>query len=80
MHDWCRIPVSKENWETLEGNFTLSTLPDRVVFYLEGPHPGVDLLIRSVVISWSSPTVCEVIVTSIIDNNLFYLYYEHSFF
>lgn len=51
-----RIPVSKENWETLEGNFTLSTLPDRVVFYLEGPHPGVDLLIRSVVISWSSPT------------------------
>lgn len=51
-----RIPVSKEKWETLKGTFKLSTMPDRVVFYLEGPHPGVDLLIKSVVISCSSPT------------------------
>lgn len=51
-----RIPVSKEKWETLKGTFKLSTMPDRVVFYLEGPHPDVDLLIKSVVISCSSPT------------------------
>ncbi|CAA2934205.1 endo-1,4-beta-xylanase A-like [Olea europaea subsp. europaea] len=29
-------------------------MPDRVVFYLEGPSPGVDLLIRSVMVSCSS--------------------------
>ncbi|KNA05790.1 hypothetical protein SOVF_187140 [Spinacia oleracea] len=51
-----KIPVSTEKWECLEGTFTLSKMPDRVVFYLEGPPPGVDLLIKSVVISCSSPT------------------------
>lgn len=39
----------------LEGTFSLSTMPERVVFYLEGPAPGVDLLIRSVEINRSSP-------------------------
>ncbi|XP_058217199.1 endo-1,4-beta-xylanase 1-like isoform X4 [Rhododendron vialii] len=43
--------VSKDEWKTLEGMFQLSTLPDRIVFYLEGPSPGIDLLIESIVIS-----------------------------
>ncbi|KAF7141452.1 hypothetical protein RHSIM_Rhsim06G0066700 [Rhododendron simsii] len=43
--------VSKDEWKTLEGMFQLSTLPDRIVLYLEGPSPGVDLLIESIVIS-----------------------------
>ncbi|KAK4781636.1 hypothetical protein SAY86_015738 [Trapa natans] len=46
--------VSKERWEILEGKFSLSTMPKRVVFYLEGPSPGVELLIKSVVISCPS--------------------------
>ncbi|KAF3447492.1 hypothetical protein FNV43_RR12678 [Rhamnella rubrinervis] len=46
-----RISVTKERWEKLEGKFSLSTMPQRVIFYLEGPSPGVDLLIKSVVIS-----------------------------
>ncbi|KAK9748423.1 hypothetical protein RND81_02G056300 [Saponaria officinalis] len=50
-----RIQVA-EKWETLAGTFTFSTMPDRVVFYLEGPDPGVDLLIQSVVICCSTPT------------------------
>lgn len=49
-----RIPVSKGRWETLKGTFTLSSMPDRAVFYLEGPSPGVELLIKSVVISCPS--------------------------
>ena len=53
--------MSKEKWETLEGTFKLSTMPDRVVFYLEGPQPGVDLLIKSVVISCPDLTVCALI-------------------
>ncbi|KAK9271063.1 hypothetical protein L1049_026652 [Liquidambar formosana] len=54
-----RTSVSKAKWEKLEGKFSLSTIPDRVVFYVEGPSPGVDLLIQSVVVTCSSPNECE---------------------
>ncbi|XP_059634092.1 endo-1,4-beta-xylanase 1-like [Cornus florida] len=54
-----RISVSKEGWETLEGTFSMSSMPNRVVFYLEGPSPGVDLLVKSVVVSCASPSDCE---------------------
>ncbi|KAL0350410.1 UNVERIFIED_CONTAM: Endo-1,4-beta-xylanase 1 [Sesamum radiatum] len=40
-----------ERWEKVEGTFSLSTMPHRVTFYLEGPSPGIDLLIRSVVVT-----------------------------
>lgn len=58
----CRTSVSKEGWEKLEGTFSLATMPDRVVFYLEGPAPGVDLLIESVIITCSCPSECNVII------------------
>lgn len=51
-----RVPVSQGRWETLEGTFTLSSMPDRVVFYLEGPSSGVELLIKSVSITCPSST------------------------
>jgi hypothetical protein len=44
--------ASQERWEKMEGSFNLTTLPRRLVFYLEGPPPGVDLLIDSVTISY----------------------------
>lgn len=46
-----RIPVTNDRWEKIVGSFSLSKMPNRVVFYLEGPPPGVDLLIDSVVLS-----------------------------
>ncbi|KAL0539834.1 hypothetical protein IC582_024055 [Cucumis melo] len=49
-----RSSVLKEKWEKLEGTFSLSTMPDRVVFYLEGPSSGIDLLIQSVEITCAS--------------------------
>ncbi|PIA44260.1 hypothetical protein AQUCO_01700095v1 [Aquilegia coerulea] len=49
-----RTSVLKDRWEKLEATFSLETLPDRLVFYLEGPSPGIDLLVDSVVISSSS--------------------------
>ncbi|KAG9147182.1 hypothetical protein Leryth_005399 [Lithospermum erythrorhizon] len=49
-----RKPVPKNCWEMLEGTFSLSTAPSRVVFYLEGPSPGVELLIKSVTVSCTS--------------------------
>ena len=60
----CRTSVSKEKWEKLEGTFSLPTMPDRVVFYLEGPSPGIDLLIRSVEITCAGPNELEVISSS----------------
>ncbi|GAV90280.1 Glyco_hydro_10 domain-containing protein/CBM_4_9 domain-containing protein [Cephalotus follicularis] len=54
-----KISVSKGRWDNLEGTFSLSSLPDRVVFYIEGPFPGVDLLIDSVVITCSCPSEQE---------------------
>lgn len=52
-----RASVLKDRWEKLEGTFKLSTKPDRAVFYLEGPSPGVDLLIDSVLVC--SPCISE---------------------
>lgn len=46
----CRTFASKDVWKTLEGSFVLSGRADRVVFFLEGPPPGIDLLIKSVII------------------------------
>lgn len=51
-----RTSILKGQWTKLEGSFSLETLPDRVAFYLEGPPPGVDLLIESVIVSRSSIT------------------------
>ncbi|KAK9136172.1 hypothetical protein Syun_015502 [Stephania yunnanensis] len=48
-----RAFASKDHWEKLEGTFSLESIPKRVVFYLEGPPSGVDLLIQSVVVSSS---------------------------
>ncbi|CAN8241200.1 unnamed protein product [Cochlearia groenlandica] len=42
--------VFKEKWVRLEGMFSLPSLSEKVVFYLEGPSPGIDLLIQSVTI------------------------------
>ncbi|TKY74936.1 Endo-1,4-beta-xylanase A [Spatholobus suberectus] len=54
-----RTSCIKGSWEKLKGSFSLASKPDRVIFYLEGPAPGVDLLIQSVVITCSSPNDYE---------------------
>ncbi|XP_072991513.1 endo-1,4-beta-xylanase 1-like isoform X1 [Typha latifolia] len=45
-----RVLASKDCWEKLEGSFSLAKLPKRAVFYLEGPPPGLDLLIDSAIV------------------------------
>ncbi|XP_073296491.1 endo-1,4-beta-xylanase 1 isoform X1 [Primulina huaijiensis] len=54
-----RTSASTERWEKVEGTFCLSTMPQRVTFYLEGPSSGIDLLIRSVQVSCPSSNECE---------------------
>ena len=55
-----RISVSNEHWETLEGTFTLATIPNHAVLYFEGLNPGIDLLIKSVKISRLNEKMCRV--------------------
>ncbi|XP_057856953.1 endo-1,4-beta-xylanase 3 isoform X1 [Cryptomeria japonica] len=43
-----RTTASKERWEKLEGTFSLKSIPNQVIFYMEGPLPGIDLLIDRV--------------------------------
>ncbi|KAI3451515.1 hypothetical protein Pfo_008180 [Paulownia fortunei] len=54
-----RTTASMERWEKIEGTFSLSTMPHRATFYLEGPSPGIDLFIRSVVVSCPSSIQCD---------------------
>ncbi|KAL8473109.1 hypothetical protein ACS0TY_030083 [Phlomoides rotata] len=49
-----RTCASKERWEKIEGTFCLSTMPSRVIFYVEGPLPEFDLHISSVEIFCAS--------------------------
>lgn len=60
-----RTSVFKEKWEKLEGTFSLSDMPERVVLYFEGPSAGVDLLIKSVVVF---STTCSKFRTGSIEN------------
>ncbi|KAK1323790.1 hypothetical protein QJS10_CPA02g00033 [Acorus calamus] len=54
-----RSLVSNDIWEKLEGSFSLEIIPKRVVFYLEGPSPGVDLLVDSVLVTSFSLNKCK---------------------
>jgi hypothetical protein len=47
------VVASKEKWNKLEGSFSLTNMPKNVVFYLEGPPAGVDLVIDSVTVACS---------------------------
>ncbi|XP_074576433.1 endo-1,4-beta-xylanase 2-like isoform X2 [Curcuma longa] len=58
-----RILVSQDCWKKLEGSFSLTSKPRRVIFYLEGPDPGIDILIDSVTI------VCEEVITYRVSSN-----------
>ncbi|KAG8375277.1 hypothetical protein BUALT_Bualt10G0083700 [Buddleja alternifolia] len=59
-----RTSAATDHWETLEGTFSLSHMPYRVTLYLEGPPPGVDLLIKSVMVSYihSTGSLCHDII------------------
>ncbi|KAJ6813531.1 uncharacterized protein M6B38_141915 [Iris pallida] len=63
-------PVSNDHWQLLEGSFSLTSMPNHVVFYLEGPPPGVDLLIDSVVVSCPSVKPLEKITPCITEGNI----------
>ncbi|KAK8646724.1 hypothetical protein V6N13_120502 [Hibiscus sabdariffa] len=54
-----KTSVSKGKWEMVRCSFSSSTVPKHVIFYLEGPPPGDQLIINSVVISCSNSSKSE---------------------
>ncbi|XP_024517945.1 uncharacterized protein LOC9637546 [Selaginella moellendorffii] len=42
-----RTTASAESWSSLQGCFTIHSMPKRAVIFLEGPAPGVDILVDS---------------------------------
>jgi hypothetical protein len=61
---FARVVASQQSWVKIEGSFDLKNLPRRLVFYLEGPPPGVDLLIDSVSICYKVILlVCDLLRT-----------------
>lgn len=61
-------------WEKLEGKFCLQNKPKRVVFYLEGPSAGVDLLIESVAICCDSEV--NLVLLTLPSPCLFFLFFN----
>lgn len=52
-----RVVASSTGWAEIEGDFHLETNWEKVVFYVEGPPPLVDLLLDSAQIRPSLPGV-----------------------
>lgn len=42
------IKASSSSWSKLQGQFSLDAIPKKAIFYIEGPPPGVDILIKYV--------------------------------
>ncbi|KAH7387311.1 hypothetical protein KP509_16G016200 [Ceratopteris richardii] len=43
-----KITASSSSWSTIKGEFFFDVIPKRAVFYIEGPRPGVDLVIKDI--------------------------------
>jgi hypothetical protein len=47
---FCSSQVTNKDWVQLQGEFLLNETPSRLVIYLEGPSPGTDILVNSLVV------------------------------
>ncbi|KAK8692445.1 hypothetical protein V6N13_075904 [Hibiscus sabdariffa] len=66
-----KTSTSKGKWETVEGTFSLSCVPKQIIFYLEGPPPGVELLIDSVMICPRGDSAVNIVVNHDFSNGLY---------
>lgn len=44
------MQATDKDWVTLQGKFLLNGSPSKVILYLEGPPPGTDILLNSLVL------------------------------
>ncbi|KAK2660054.1 hypothetical protein Ddye_006587 [Dipteronia dyeriana] len=60
------VQATDRDWVQMQGEFLLNASPAKVVVYIEGPPPGIDILVNSLVVKKaekvppSPPPVIEV--------------------
>lgn len=54
-----KVIASSTGWSKLQGHFRLDTIPKKAVFYIEGPPPSVDIIVKYVDIRPCSLTEME---------------------
>lgn len=74
------VQATDKNWVELKGKFVIHGSPSRVIIYLEGPPPGVDILVNTFAVKHarrshpSPPPIYEVRLFTI--NNAYKLFYQ----
>ncbi|XP_020590650.1 uncharacterized protein LOC110031660 [Phalaenopsis equestris] len=48
-----RVQATDKEWVQLQGKFLVNSVASKVVIYLEGPPPGVDILLNSMIVQHS---------------------------
>lgn len=72
------VQATDKNWVELKGKFIIHGSPSRAILYLEGPPPGSDILLNTLVVKHAKrnrpepPPFYEVSLFTI--NNHFYYY------
>ncbi|CAJ1973506.1 unnamed protein product [Sphenostylis stenocarpa] len=72
-----KVQATDKDWVQMQGKFLLNGSPSKVVVYLEGPPPGTDILVNTLVIKHapktppSTPPDCEIAAfgVNIIENS-----------
>lgn len=70
-HKFClkRTQASDKEWVQLQGKFLLNGVASRAILFIEGPNPGIDILVDSIVVKRpikagsSVPPIIEVGIT-----------------
>lgn len=47
---FCSVQATDKEWTQLRGKFLLNGFPSKVVIFLEGPPPGIDILLNSLTV------------------------------
>ena len=50
------MQATDQDWVQMQGKFLINGSPSKVVVYLEGPPPGVDILVNTLVVKHAAKT------------------------
>jgi hypothetical protein len=51
------VQATETDWVTLQGKFLLNGSSSKVVLYLEGPPPGTDILVNTLVVKHAAKAI-----------------------
>ena len=62
--DGYSVKASNKEWSKLQGSFLIDQTPWKVIFYIEGPPPGIDIHVKLVDIRPHRPSNAQKDVSS----------------